>query len=59
MARRQLSALGATLFQGYLFARPMPPAGIDQWFLNSPFAAALTPLAEPAQTPAEAAAQAS
>ncbi|MGH8207835.1 MAG: GGDEF/EAL domain-containing response regulator [Steroidobacteraceae bacterium] len=48
MARRQLSALGATLFQGYLFARPMPTAGIDQWFLNSPFAAA------PSQVPASA-----
>ncbi len=58
MARRQLSALGATLFQGYLFARPMPPVNIDQWFLNSPFAAAPSQVAEPAQTPAEAAVQA-
>jgi diguanylate cyclase (GGDEF)-like protein len=49
MARRQLSALGATLFQGYLFARPMPPSQIDQWFLGSPFAAA------PSQVPENAA----
>ena len=40
MARRQLSALGATLFQGFLYAKPMPPQAVDQWFLNSAFAAA-------------------
>jgi Amt family ammonium transporter len=48
MARRQLSALGATLFQGYLFARPMPMASVDPWFVNSPFAAA------PSQVPESA-----
>ncbi len=40
LARRQLTALGASLFQGYLYARPMPLAQIDAWFLSSAFAAA-------------------
>jgi diguanylate cyclase (GGDEF)-like protein len=39
-ARRQLSALGATLFQGYLYARPMPLAEVAAWFLGSTFSAA-------------------
>jgi len=40
LQRRQLTALGATLFQGYLYGKPMPLAEIDQWFLSSAFAAA-------------------
>jgi diguanylate cyclase (GGDEF)-like protein len=40
LARRQLSALGATLFQGHLYGKPMAPGAIDQWFLGSAFAAA-------------------
>ena len=47
MARRQLWALGATLFQGFLYGRPMPVANVEQWFLGSAFAAA------PSQVPAE------
>jgi len=39
LARRQLSALGATLFQGFLYGRPMSMLGVDQWFLASAFAA--------------------
>jgi len=37
--RRQLSALGATLFQGYLYGRPMPLAEIHRWFDDCPFTA--------------------
>ena len=51
MARRQLSALGATLFQGYLFARPMPPAQVDPWFLGSAFAAAPSQVPESTGAP--------
>ena len=40
LQRRQLTALGATLFQGYLYGKPMPLAEIDQWFLSCAFAAA-------------------
>ena len=40
MARRQLSALGATLFQGFLYGKPMSPQAVDGWFLGSAFAAA-------------------
>jgi diguanylate cyclase (GGDEF)-like protein len=49
MQRRQLTALGATLFQGYLYGKPMPLAEIDQWFLGSAFAAAPSevPAADP------------
>jgi diguanylate cyclase (GGDEF)-like protein len=47
LQRRQLTALGATLFQGYLYGKPMPLAEIDQWFLNSAFGAA------PSEVPAE------
>lgn len=52
MARRQLWALGATLFQGFLYGRPMPVANVEQWFLGSAFAAA------PSQVPPEPAARA-
>jgi EAL domain-containing protein (putative c-di-GMP-specific phosphodiesterase class I) len=38
--RRQLSALGATLFQGYLYGKPMALADVDQWFRRSGFSAA-------------------
>ncbi len=60
LARRQLAALGASLFQGYLYGRPMAASAVDHWFLNSAFAAA--PSQVPAdsaslETPAEAAAQ--
>ena len=47
LQRRQLTALGASLFQGYLYGKPMPLAEIDQWFLSSAFAAA------PSEVPAE------
>lgn len=40
MQRRQLTALGATLFQGYLYGKPMPLAEVDPWFLSCAFAAA-------------------
>lgn len=40
LQRRQLTALGATLFQGYLYGKPMALAEIDPWFLSSAFAAA-------------------
>ncbi len=40
LARRQLWALGATLFQGFLYGRPMPASAVEQWFLGSAFAAA-------------------
>jgi diguanylate cyclase (GGDEF)-like protein len=61
LQRRQLTALGASLFQGYLYGKPMPLAEIDQWFLSSAFAAA--PSEVPAEqpetlTPTEAAADA-
>ena len=49
IARRQLWALGATLFQGFLYGRPMPSANVEQWFLGSSFAAAPSQVsAEPA-----------
>jgi len=47
LQRRQLTALGATLFQGYLYGKPMPLAEIDQWFLSSAFGAA------PSEVPVE------
>jgi predicted signal transduction protein with EAL and GGDEF domain len=47
LQQRQLCALGATLFQGYLYGKPMALAEIDQWFLSSAFAAA------PSEVPAE------
>ncbi|HEY7929303.1 MAG TPA: EAL domain-containing protein [Steroidobacteraceae bacterium] len=50
LARRQLSALGATLFQGYLFGKPMAPASVDQWFLNCAFAAGPTQVPDTAST---------
>jgi diguanylate cyclase (GGDEF)-like protein len=40
LQRRQLTALGATLFQGYLYGKPMALADIDPWFLSAAFAAA-------------------
>jgi diguanylate cyclase (GGDEF)-like protein len=40
LQRKQLTALGATLFQGFLYGKPMPLADIDQWFLSWAFAAA-------------------
>jgi diguanylate cyclase (GGDEF)-like protein len=50
LQRRQLTALGATLFQGYLYGKPMALEEIDPWFLRSALAAA------PSEVPAEAAA---
>jgi len=47
--RRQLAALGATLFQGFLYGRPMALAEIDQWFRSCAFTAA------PSEVPAAAA----
>jgi diguanylate cyclase (GGDEF)-like protein len=37
--RRQLAALGASLFQGFLYGKPMLLADIDKWFLSWGFAA--------------------
>ncbi len=51
LQRRQLTALGATLFQGYLYGKPMPLADIDRWFLSSAFAAAPTEVPDPPVTP--------
>ena len=34
-ALHQLQALGASIFQGYLFARPMAAAAVPEWFLGS------------------------
>jgi diguanylate cyclase (GGDEF)-like protein len=48
MQRRQLTALGATLFQGYLYGKPMPLAEVDPWFLSSAFAAAPSEVPETA-----------
>jgi diguanylate cyclase (GGDEF)-like protein len=50
MQRRQLTALGATLFQGYLYGKPMPLAEVDPWFLSSAFAAAPSEVPETAST---------
>ncbi len=38
--RRALTALGATLFQGYLYARPMPRQEVERWYAHSGFTAA-------------------
>lgn len=46
LQRRQLTALGATLFQGYLYGKPMPPSDIDQWFLSWGFVAAASDVPE-------------
>jgi diguanylate cyclase (GGDEF)-like protein len=50
MQRRQLTALGATLFQGYLYGKPMPLAEVDPWFLSSAFAAAPSEVPESASS---------
>jgi diguanylate cyclase (GGDEF)-like protein len=52
LQQQELTALGATLFQGYLYGKPMPLAEVDQWFLSSEFAAA------PSEIPAMASASA-
>jgi EAL domain-containing protein (putative c-di-GMP-specific phosphodiesterase class I) len=52
MQRRQLTALGATLFQGYLYGKPMPLAEVDPWFLSSAFAAAPSEVPETASVTA-------
>ena len=51
LQRRQLTALGATLFQGYLYGRPMALAEIDRWFLSCAFAAAPSEVPETPVTP--------
>jgi diguanylate cyclase (GGDEF)-like protein len=51
LQRRQLTALGATLFQGYLYGKPMPLAEIDRWFLSCAFAAAPSEVPETPVTP--------
>jgi EAL domain-containing protein (putative c-di-GMP-specific phosphodiesterase class I) len=38
--RAQLTALGASLFQGYLYGRPMPRQEVARWFAGCPFTAA-------------------
>jgi|HubBroStandDraft_4_1064222.scaffolds.fasta_scaffold34652_2 diguanylate cyclase (GGDEF)-like protein len=48
LQRRQLTALGATLFQGFLYGRPMPPSEIDKWFLSWGFGAASSEVPESA-----------
>ena len=53
LARRQLSALGATLFQGYLYGKPVAPANVEQWFVNSPFAAAPSAVEDDTSTTVE------
>ena len=40
LQRRQLLALGASLFQGFLYGQPMPLRQIESWFLSSAFSAA-------------------
>jgi diguanylate cyclase (GGDEF)-like protein len=49
LQRRQLTALGANLFQGYLYGKPMALADIDKWFLSWAFAAAPSDVPEAAQ----------
>jgi diguanylate cyclase (GGDEF)-like protein len=49
LQRRQLTALGATLFQGFLYGKPMPPKDIDEWFLSWGFAAAPSDVPEGVQ----------
>jgi diguanylate cyclase (GGDEF)-like protein len=44
--RRQLSALGATQFQGFLYGKPMALSEIDKWFLSWGFAAASSEVSE-------------
>ena len=44
--RRQLTALGASQFQGFLYGRPMPLSDIDNWFLSWGFAAASSEVPE-------------
>jgi diguanylate cyclase (GGDEF)-like protein len=46
LQRRQLTALGATLFQGFLYGKPMAPSEIDKWFLSWGFAAASSDVPE-------------
>lgn len=41
---QQLRALGVSVCQGYLFARPMPAAEIPDWFATSGLTAAPTPM---------------
>ncbi len=51
LQRRQLTALGATLFQGYLYGKPMALADIDAWFLSSAFGAAPSEVPDEAPAP--------
>ncbi|HEX4378323.1 MAG TPA: EAL domain-containing protein [Steroidobacteraceae bacterium] len=46
--RRQLTALGAAQFQGFLYGKPMPLSEIDNWFLSWGFAAASSEIPEAA-----------
>jgi diguanylate cyclase (GGDEF)-like protein len=46
LQRKQLTALGATLFQGYLYGKPMLLREVDRWFLSSAFAAAASEVPE-------------
>jgi EAL domain-containing protein (putative c-di-GMP-specific phosphodiesterase class I) len=50
LQRRQLTALGATLFQGFLYGKPMAPSDIDKWFLSWAFAAAESDVPEKADS---------
>jgi len=49
--RSQLSALGATLFQGFLYGKPMALAEIDEWFSSCAFTAAPSEVPAAAATP--------
>jgi diguanylate cyclase (GGDEF)-like protein len=47
LQRRQLLALGASLFQGFLYGQPIPLREVESWFLSSAFSA------EPSEVPSE------
>src|SRR5580658_7405704 len=51
LQRRQLTALGATLFQGFLYGKPMPRSDIDKWFLSWGLGAASSEVQDLAATP--------
>ncbi len=46
--RRQLTALGASQFQGFIYGKPMLLSEIDNWFLSWGFAAASSEIPETA-----------
>jgi diguanylate cyclase (GGDEF)-like protein len=46
LQRKQLTALGATLFQGFLYGKPMLLREVDKWFLSQGFAAGASKVPE-------------